>query len=297
MLQIKSPLDYFDIGFMLAGAVILAVALLHWQRRGRPDPLKGSPIRANGLNPLLVWLCLAVYIVGGAAGSALGAWLVPATLAEEPAAAWQDVVAAVVTQLMAVAACVVVARLTFTSGLRGFGLGRCTSGSILVWSVGGWLAALAVCGSIIWFTQEVIQRVYPDFEEPEHSVFVTLSAEGVTTAMRVLALAAAAVFAPLGEELLFRGILQSAVKKLGAKRWGSLRHRWFAISVSATAFGFMHLGTPQYIPALIALGVILGYLYERRGSLIVPIVVHILFNTKSLLWYHLQLWYGFSTGG
>jgi len=303
MPRVMSPLDWLDVVLVLVGALILAVGLLRWRRRGWPDPLRGSPIRANTLSPLLVWLCMAAYVVGGGAGALLGLWLVPASLVGPagqvgPAGeAWQGVLSASVTQFLAVATCVLVARTAFASGLRGFGLGRRSSGSELAWSLAGWFVALSLCGCTIWATEVVVRFAFPAFKPPDHSVFITLGSPEVTTGMRVLAIAAAALFAPIGEELFFRGILQSAVKKLAPRRWGSRRHRWFAIGLSAVAFGLMHWGTPQFIPALICLGVILGYLYERRGSLLVPIAVHILFNAKSLLWYHLQMWYGLGAGG
>jgi membrane protease YdiL (CAAX protease family) len=60
-----------------------------------------------------------------------------------------------------------------------------------------------------------------------------------------------------------------------------------AVGAAAVLFGLMHWGTPHHIPALIVLGLILGYAYERTGSLRVPIMIHILFNAKSLLWYAL----------
>ncbi len=41
------------------------------------------------------------------------------------------------------------------------------------------------------------------------------------------------------------------------------------------------MATRPFIPALIVLGLILGYLYERCGSIVVPILVHMLFNGKT----------------
>ncbi|MEN6337366.1 MAG: CPBP family intramembrane glutamic endopeptidase, partial [Phycisphaerales bacterium] len=70
-------------------------------------------------------------------------------------------------------------------------------------------------------------------------------------------------------------------------RQGSLYHRWAAIACVAVWFGAMHWPTPQQVPALIILGVFLGYLYERTGSILAPIYLHILFNSKSVLWHYL----------
>jgi membrane protease YdiL (CAAX protease family) len=54
--------------------------------------------------------------------------------------------------------------------------------------------------------------------------------------------------------------------------------------VVGVIFGAMHGPTPQHVPALMVFGCILGYVYERTGSLVLPILVHMMFNGKSLLW-------------
>ena len=107
-------------------------------------------------------------------------------------------------------------------------------------------------------------------------------------AIQWLAVAGALILAPIGEEFFFRGMLQSGIKKAVPRRWGSLRHRWIAIVVTALLFGLMHYSVPHHVPPLIVFGLILGYLYEKSGVIIVPVLVHILFNGKSLLWHALS---------
>jgi membrane protease YdiL (CAAX protease family) len=98
-----------------------------------------------------------------------------------------------------------------------------------------------------------------------------------------MAFMGALLIAPVAEELLFRGILQSYARKLfPINRW--LLHRWGSLIAVGILFGAMHGTTPHHIPALAVFGMILGYLYERTGSLTLPILVHILFNAKSLVW-------------
>ncbi|MFZ9024246.1 MAG: type II CAAX prenyl endopeptidase Rce1 family protein [Anaerohalosphaeraceae bacterium] len=45
---------------------------------------------------------------------------------------------------------------------------------------------------------------------------------------------------------------------------------------------FAILHTPTHIPALFILSVGLGYAYERSGSLLRPILMHIFFNGLSI---------------
>ena len=84
-----------------------------------------------------------------------------------------------------------------------------------------------------------------------------------------LSLLRACLVAPLAEELLFRGAL-----------FGWLRRRlpaWPAILVSAVLFGAVHI-SPILMPAGFILGVGLGWLRERTGSILPGLVFHIANN-------------------
>jgi membrane protease YdiL (CAAX protease family) len=159
----------------------------------------------------------------------------------------------------------------------------------LGWAVTGWLVALCLCNGI----NEVVTRllVWIDVEMPTHGVLETLSDPNLPGSLHVIAMIGAFIFAPVGEEIFFRGIIQTGLHRLWLPRWGSMRHRWIAIVLTALLFGLMHFSVYHHIPALIALGIILGYVYERTGSLLVPIMLHMLFNGKTLLWFQLGLSY------
>ena len=90
----------------------------------------------------------------------------------------------------------------------------------------------------------------------------------------------AAVIAPVLEELCFRGVMQTSLLALG----GTDR-RWFALATTATIFGLIHdsaLTSWHGIPALIGLGLVFGYVYERTGSLLCCFLVHAGFNAWNL---------------
>ncbi len=92
--------------------------------------------------------------------------------------------------------------------------------------------------------------------------------------------ATAVIAAPIFEEILFRGLLQSTL----VNTFGP-RHRWAILGLSAIVFGIVHLGAvPLHtLPALAGLGLVLGYLYEKTGSLWPSILVHAGFNGLNLL--------------
>jgi len=90
-----------------------------------------------------------------------------------------------------------------------------------------------------------------------------------------------AVFAPLVEETLFRGFLQSFIRKhLGSKE---------AIFITSVLFAFFHYSPEQglanitIIASLFVLSLFLGLVYEKRRSLFAPITLHATFNTVNIL--------------
>lgn len=87
-----------------------------------------------------------------------------------------------------------------------------------------------------------------------------------------------AVLAPVAEEILFRGMLFDAL----LARTSIKRTVW----ISGVVFGLVHLIDPAalpLVPALIGLGVILGYARQRTDSLSQPILMHIGFNSVTAI--------------
>ena len=80
-------------------------------------------------------------------------------------------------------------------------------------------------------------------------------------------------FVGLGEELLFRGLVQRDMMNLLGWKWGLLG--------ASLMFMVMHL-TWRSIPELgftLFAGLLFGYLYHRTGSLVAPIIAHGVGNT------------------
>lgn len=81
--------------------------------------------------------------------------------------------------------------------------------------------------------------------------------------------------AAIGEEIAFRGLL-----------FGGLRTRmpgWIAALASAAIFGSLHAVTGiSAVPVLVAFGFILCLLYERTGSIVPGILLHMANNSLAL---------------
>ena len=76
------------------------------------------------------------------------------------------------------------------------------------------------------------------------------------------------VFAPIFEELLFRGVMLSHHMKYGA---------WSACLITALYFGFFH-GNLQQLLYTPVLGVIMAMVVLKTGSLISSIIIHVMVN-------------------
>ena len=88
------------------------------------------------------------------------------------------------------------------------------------------------------------------------------------------------VFAGLGEEFLFRGVVQP---KLHAYTGNAHLGIW----ITAFIFSAIHLQFYGFFPRML-LGAIFGYLYLYSGSLIYPIVAHILNNAVTVILVYLN---------
>lgn len=84
-----------------------------------------------------------------------------------------------------------------------------------------------------------------------------------------LTLVLSCVVGPIVEEIFFRGLIFSALRRHSS--------RLVAMVVSASLFAAAHTNLVGFVPILV-LGCLLAYLYERTGSLMGPMAVHIVHN-------------------
>lgn len=85
-----------------------------------------------------------------------------------------------------------------------------------------------------------------------------------------------AALAGLGEELLFRGVVQEIVGRAAGGAFG--------VVGSAVAFGLVHFLTPTYAMLAALVGLYFGWLVVTTGSLVPAVVAHGLYDFVALLW-------------
>ncbi len=110
--------------------------------------------------------------------------------------------------------------------------------------------------------------------KPEAQQLVQTIQQTQTAEQLVFYVLLAVVFAPLVEELMFRGILYPAIKQRGYPRlalWGT-----------SLVFALLHANLATFLP-LAFLAMLLVFLYEYTGNLLAPILTHGLFNAANFI--------------
>lgn len=141
----------------------------------------------------------------------------------------------------------------------------------LLWGTGAYLAMVPV----LLVTIMLVQVLLPAIPSPAHPIAGVASAQNPAWVTALLFLVAA-VFAPLFEEVFFRGVLLNAL-------WARTGSKWVGIIGSALVFSVLH---PQLYLGWIAvfvIGVMLGALFVERRSLLPCIWMHALNNTLALV--------------
>lgn len=85
------------------------------------------------------------------------------------------------------------------------------------------------------------------------------------------------IFVPLVEELVFRGAILRSLS-------GFFSNPWAAIVLSSAVFALVH-GNPAQMPHALLIGLLLGWMYVRTGSILPGVVLHWVNNTAVYVLY------------
>lgn len=174
---------------------------------------------------------------------------------------------------------------TLTCGAKALGLSlkgwrRNLPGGILLYLLA--FPFILSAGQLVEYTTRVLNGT------PQHQEVITRFLKETSPGIVTFMLFFAALFGPFTEEVLFRGFLQPALRgTVGA---------WKAIFLSAFLFAFVHLNVYVFLQIFL-LGLVLAYLYEKTGTLLSPIFVHMLHNITTLTYLFLNKQQGNSLDG
>ena len=133
----------------------------------------------------------------------------------------------------------------------------------LAWALG---AALPMAASAVFNTSDIAQRIGP--LRRIHDRVKSILGPAIRE-MSGLDLVLLSVAAGVGEEVLFRGVLQTV---LGAH----------GLWVSSLLFGVLHALTFTYFVLAGLIGLYCGWLFQVTGNLLAPVLVHALYDIVAL---------------
>ena len=145
---------------------------------------------------------------------------------------------------------------------------------VLVQSVMYSVPAIGMAGMVLaitillcsWFGYDQIEK---------HRYLEEVFGDGKPKIVKVVLLyISAGLVTPLLEETMFRGLVQNIIAK-------SIGGKWPAIFIAAFLFALLH-EDKQHWPALFVLGSFFGYSMVKTRSLVVPIVMHAIFNCYTI---------------
>ena len=143
-------------------------------------------------------------------------------------------------------------------------------------TIGFWRSTGWVVVAIIAFS--IVNGVWAQFVKPPDDTHVVLKTlKSHPAAITIVGLAfGASILAPLGEELLFRGLLFRTLASWRGNAVGAI--------VSSLVFGALHIGAApwQVLPLLALLGFLFAMLYWRTGSIVPGMAMHALINSQSV---------------
>ena len=217
---------------------------------------------------LCIWLLLGVLIANVAA-------LVPTLLLQNSAISGMDAVMLVSYPLMFIPAMIYASIRSRNN--ESFEKGYKLNSSHFAPVGGALCAVLAIVATLsLNFLADFFISLLPPMPE-------TLKAalEGITQGNFVLNLICVAVFAPLFEEWLCRGMVLRGLLKHKNRKGKSIHPVW-AIVISAAFFAVIHANPWQAIAAFM-LGCLFGYLYWKTGSLYLTMLLHAANNFTALV--------------
>jgi CAAX protease family protein len=124
---------------------------------------------------------------------------------------------------------------------------------------------------LIFLADIVTQRLLRS--QPQKQAIVEMFSQSSTLEQRILIIVLAVSLAPLAEEFIFRFFMYGVLKRYFGRVVG--------IVASALLFAAVHAHLPSFAP-LFVLGSCFAIAYEWSGSILVPMMMHALFNAITL---------------
>ena len=141
----------------------------------------------------------------------------------------------------------------------------------ILWGVVATVPMLAAMWSVDRFPIGPLNQLKTDFERRIAPLFAGCS---------IVQLVLISVCAGVGEEMLFRGLIQAGLDEWISGPAGP----WIALGVASLLFGLAHMVSVTYAVVAALIGAYLGILLIVTDNLLAPIVAHGLYDLVALIY-------------
>ncbi len=230
--------------------------------------------QSNGDQPLWKWLDLGIILIGTILILVAGV-LILILINVIKGANPEELLEPTVAQTISLTALEAVALIggVYFFGLRRKGFAWEAVG-IRPTSINWYLIAILVTLIVIPLASLVTIAIYfaagQSLENPQLDFLLP---EGLSTIDAFVMLILAGFIAPLGEELLFRGVIYTTLRE----RWGI----WISVLLSSLLFAFIHGNIAVGITGFL-LGIVAAVVFEFSGSLWTAVLVHSINNSLKI---------------
>lgn len=260
--------DMLILGSCVAGVVILSKWVVDFDGF---STLAKRPVRRNRMELIIPFLLIVLWAV--ACIVAIGM----IKLFSDRLTNWkQEILVYVVTgvaDILIISCIVFIGWSRFARRLKGFGLDWSTAWKDLKAAVVNLIAISPLVILSLLLVDWMGQQFGGSEFEMQVNESIQIAVVYTQLPLRVVVFVSSVFLVPIFEEMLFRGMLQSMISSL-------LNKPWIAILITSVLFASLHPGT--HWPAIMILSGCMGYAYEKSGSLIRAIFIHVLFNGISM---------------
>lgn len=144
----------------------------------------------------------------------------------------------------------------------------------------GWIISFPVA-TLLMYLAEKMNYLFFGTKATEQAAIHYLRMVAKSPGLLTIALISNIILAPLIEEFVFRGFLQTYLKQ-------KLKFKW-ALIISSFVFAILHFSFSHGLEnfplllSLFSLSLVLGFLYEKQQSLVSPITLHMTFNLITVI--------------
>lgn len=272
-------IGWIDLGLHIAGgAVLLACGAVMLAGGGWRNPLAGRSVPTWGPTPLHLALVVATYLCGTIILSqfvliARGRLGISDSDIQNGSAWWHLLLFA--EHFAKICATIMALYFLCPAAAPHSESERLGPAGTLIWTLGGLLALVSLTTLQHHGVVSVSQWLFPDWHPPQHPVLEALTRDPLPPWGAIHLTLQATLVAGICEEVFFRGIVLAVLWRLSGMAW-------LSVTLTAAAFGLVHLSQPQTLLPLMSMGLIQGFVRVRSGSLLVCILIHVAFNARTM---------------